>query len=94
MIIILFNYKKQISQNIFKIGFAVRTDRSRKEWIDLGIHTEACMTQPDTCGSKGGAISVWFKVTNCSTLGAIFSSQPDYSSTRSRISCTYTSRNT
>ena len=38
---------------------AVMTDRTKQEWIDLGTHTEACITQPETCGAAGGAISVW-----------------------------------
>ena len=35
------------------------------KWVDLGIHTEACMTRPETCGAAGGAVSVWVKVTEC-----------------------------
>ena len=31
----------------------------RNQWVDLGIHTEACMTRPETCGAAGGAISMW-----------------------------------
>ena len=37
-------------------------DREKRQWVDLGIHTGACMTQPEICGAAGGAISVWLKV--------------------------------
>ena len=36
-------------------------------WIDLGIHIEACMTDPETCGEAGGAISLWLRVIDCPT---------------------------
>ena len=32
------------------------------EWIDLGVHYEACMTDPQTCGAAGGAISIWLRL--------------------------------
>ena len=44
---------------------ALTVDRTTRQWVDLGIHTEACMTQPDTCGAAGGAISMWVRVTDC-----------------------------
>ena len=40
-------------------------DRTSRQWIDVGIHTEACMTKPETCGSAGGAVSFWINVVNC-----------------------------
>ena len=33
-----------------------------RQWVDLGIRTEACVTRPDTCGAAGGAISKWLRV--------------------------------
>ena len=54
-----------------QVGNAVSTDRFRVQWIDLGIHTEACMTRPETCGAADGAISMWLKITNCSYYGGI-----------------------
>ena len=42
--------------------------------IDLGIHTEACMTRAETCGVAGGAISVWMNVIDCSATGGLLSS--------------------
>ena len=54
---------------------AVTTDRSRDQWIDLGVHTEACMTRPETCGAAGGAVSFWVMLTNeCRGAGVIISS--------------------
>ena len=51
----------------FKINSAVSLDRTKNQWIDLGIHTEACMTRPETCGEAGGAISVWMRVIDSPT---------------------------
>ena len=64
-------------------------DRTKKQWIDLGIHTDACMTQPDTCDATGGAISVWVKVIECNEYDGIISSltgSPN-KSTGSAIDC-------
>ena len=47
------------------------------QWIDLGVHTEACMTLPETCGAAGGAISLWFRVYDCTGLCGFVSSQGD-----------------
>ena len=44
---------------------AVTTDHSKRQWIDLGVHTEACMTRPETCGAAGGAVSFWMKLVDC-----------------------------
>ena len=49
------------------------TDRAKNQWVDLGIHTEVCLTQPENCGAAGGAISVWLKVIDCSQYGGIIS---------------------
>ena len=48
-----------------KINSAVSTDGSRNQRIDLGSHTEACMTRPETCGTAGGAVSFWLKDIDC-----------------------------
>ena len=40
------------------------TNHLLNQWLDLGIHTEACMTRPDTC-LEGGAISVWMNISGC-----------------------------
>ena len=47
------------------MSFALSVDRTKKQWIDLGIHTEACMTRPETCGEAGGAISLWVNLIDC-----------------------------
>ena len=47
------------------------------QWVDIGIHTEACMTRPETCGAAGGAISLWVNVTDCAPGGGILSSLTD-----------------
>ena len=55
---------------------AVSTDASRGRLIDLDIHTEACITTM-TCGAGGGAVSLWAKVTTCSTEGIITTTPHD-----------------
>ena len=47
------------------MNYAVSTDRSLSQWIDLGIHLEVCMTQPNTCGENDGAIALWVNVIDC-----------------------------
>ena len=64
------------------------TNRSRAQWIDLGIHTEACMTVPDTCGTSRGAISVWYRVTYCNHLGSIVTTIQNHTPGGSAIYCT------
>ena len=47
---------------------------SHSQWVDLGIHTDVCMTRPETCGAAGGAISLWMKPTDPSGTNGIISS--------------------
>ena len=35
---------------------------SEAQWIDLGVHFETCMVDPEMCGSSGGAVSLWLRV--------------------------------
>ena len=53
----------------------IRLDASRRQWIDLGIHLEACLTQPDTCGGDGGALGFWVRVDAPGRLPGIISSK-------------------
>ena len=53
---------------------AVSTDRTRRQWVDLGIHTEACMTRPETCGA-GGPISLWLRIVDCENGGILATTQ-------------------
>ena len=48
-----------------QINFTLTLDHTKSQWVDLGIHTEVCMTRPDTCGAAGGAISVWVRMIDC-----------------------------
>ena len=50
---------RDIYANNDQVNSALALDHTQRQWVDLGIHTEACMTRPDTCGSAGGAISLW-----------------------------------
>ena len=37
-------------------------NRTKRQWIDLGVHTEACITHPETCGAAGGSVAFWMRV--------------------------------
>ena len=67
----IFYTKIQIFKMHFQINFAVCTNRLRMQWIDLGIHTKACMTNPNTCGAAGGAVSLWRRVIDCLSGAAL-----------------------
>ena len=54
----------------FKVNSAWSLDRTRSQWVDLGIHTETCMSRPETCGVAGGAISIWLNEIDCSSGNA------------------------
>ena len=70
-----------------QVNSAVSLDHIRRQWIDLGLHSEACMTRPETCGEAGGAISAWVNLVECPSSGdGIVSSYGD-GSDGSVISC-------
>ena len=63
-IVIIFESMQNL---IFKVNKAVKTKRSEKQWMELGnISTLACFVIPNSCGSAGGALSVWMKIEECS----------------------------
>ena len=43
---------------------------THRQWIDLGFHPEACLSQKYGCGDEG-AISLWSKIPNCFFDGII-----------------------
>ena len=61
--------------NKFYINSGISTDGFHEQWIDLGIHTEACMTRPDTCGAAGGAVSLWLKENRCTDVSGMLTSK-------------------
>ena len=66
------------------------TNHSLNQWLDLGIHTEACMTIPETC-CEGGAISFWINIRSCShnfTNTGLITTQVNTNSTGSLLVCT------
>ena len=65
---------------------AVSTDQSREQWIDLGIHTEACMTTM-TCGAHGGAVSMWLRVRQCDNNNGILTTLQFESTTGLIVRC-------
>ena len=52
---------------------ALTLNHTKKQWVDLGIHTESCMTGPETCGAAGGVISVWVNAIECPDVCGILS---------------------
>ena len=72
---------------MFKFDNAVRTDRSQYQSVNLGdLSSHACLIIPESCGSVGGALSVWIKIEDCSGDGGIISSnRNDYEGLQ--ISC-------
>ena len=49
-------------------------NRENKEWVDLVDLWVACITNPETCGPEGAAISVWLKIKSCPVHSGIISS--------------------
>ena len=39
----------------------MRLDARRRQWLDLGIHIDVCLTDPDSCYS-GAAMAMWMRV--------------------------------
>ena len=58
---------------LVKVNSALTLDHTKRQWVDLGFHTEDCMTQPETCGAAGGAISMRMRLIDCPTGGIITS---------------------
>ena len=50
-----------------QLDFAWTVDRTRRQWIDMGIVTGACMLSPASC-TAGGAISFWLNIPDAATL--------------------------
>ena len=48
----------------FQINGAIEMNQTKKQWVDLGVLQEPCMTRPETCGAAGAAVSVWVKRTS------------------------------
>ena len=68
-------FKITNAQVFLQFGNAWNLDKSMNHWIDFGIHTDACMTRPDTCARAGGALSFWMKVIHCNYFGGLITSR-------------------
>ena len=68
------NLRKTRFLIFLQIGNAVRLDASQRQWIDLGIHTEVCLTRPDRC-TIGGAVSFWIKLIGTETYTGLLSTK-------------------
>ena len=68
----------QLILHFRQVNNALIVDRTKKQWVDLGIHTKACMARPETCGVAGDAMSLWIRVIDCPTIGGIVSSYASF----------------
>ena len=59
------------------MNLAWTVDHTKNQWVDLGIHTEVCMSQSKTCGVVGGAFGMWFSIVTCPLWAEIISSKID-----------------
>ena len=41
---------------------AVTLNHTRRQWVDLGILEDACITRPETCGAAGAAVAFWIRI--------------------------------
>ena len=79
--------KQAILPHFPQVNNAVGTDVTHEQWIDLGVHTEACLTRPDTSGTAGCAISMWVRVTSCTGANYIITSRSFRNSSGFTFSC-------
>ena len=55
--------------NILQIGNGVSLYHAHRQWVDLGVLEEACITHPETCGAAGGAaVALWVKPAQTSEI--------------------------
>ena len=40
-------------------------------WLDLGDQSQACIVKPETCGTQGGTLSVWYRVLDFQEYSAV-----------------------
>ena len=62
------------------------TNRSLEQWVFLRIHIDISMTRM-TCGTAGGAISLWIKLGDCPRNAGIVSTIDNGAHTGFRIFC-------
>ena len=74
----------------YQVNCAWTLNRTRSQWVNLGIHTEACMTRPETCGAAGGAISVWLRLAECPPGAGIITTIDNSDKTGFRLWCKHT----
>ena len=59
----------------FQISSAVHTNRSQNQWIELGYHSDVCLTHRYGCGEAGGALSMWLRLIDCPARSGIITSR-------------------
>ena len=63
----------------YQMNMSLTLDSTKKQWVDLGVHLEACLTNVD-CSAAGGAISLWLSGVHCGGSSAGFISSRKSSS--------------
>ena len=58
----------------FQVNKALALDSREKQWVDLGVQTQACLVIPGACGPEGAAVAFWMYLRNCAYDGGIMSS--------------------
>ena len=90
MIVVHKNKQNQYSIILtHQVNKAWSLDETRSQWVDLGVHNEACLAQPETCGAAGSAIRLWVKVIDRCTLHDGIISSYAYGSTGTLVLCQF-----
>ena len=55
------NSKVVIFIHLVQIKGAISLYHARKQWVDLEILKEACITNPETCGAAAGSVAFWMR---------------------------------
>ena len=48
---------------------------TNKQWVDLGVQTQACLVLPETCGPEGAAVALRLYHRSCDDDGGFMSSR-------------------
>ena len=59
---------------LLKVNKAVQIRKEKKQWIDLGDMSLACITDPVTC-VHGATLTAWIKIDECAQSAGIISGQ-------------------
>ena len=64
-----------LKSKLFQVNNGISTNLTENQWVDLGnLSAVACLPLPDSCGTAGGAMSVWIRILDCPDGTGIISS--------------------